>query len=102
MATRAIKKARRDEGPGKNWPSLPERAPSIVRADEPTTARIIALVSLLLVAMGALGMIAPVLGWRYIISSAWGFFFATLGIVGLFFHAFNERDAQFRRMYGVV
>src|SRR5262245_16332555 len=102
MATRAVKRARRDEGPGKNWPTLPERAPSIVRADEPTAGRVIALISLLLVAMGALAMIAPAVRWRYFIGPGPGFFFAALGIVGLFFHAFNERDQQFRRMYGVL
>ena len=51
MATRAIK-PKREDGPGRGWPSLPERAPSIIRQDAPGTGRVIALVSLLLVAMG--------------------------------------------------
>jgi ABC-2 type transport system permease protein len=101
MATRAIKR-KRDEGPLRQFPSLPERAPSLIREDEPTPVRVIALIALLLVAMGGLGMVAPSLGLRYIISPAWGFFFLMVGVCGLLFHAFNEADLQFRRTYGAL
>src|SRR5438445_11766470 len=101
MATRAIK-PKRDDGPGRGWPSLPERAPSIIRQDAPTTGRVIALVSLLLVAMGALGMLAPAWGLRYIIGPSWGFFWFALGLGGLLFHAFNEKVQQFRRTYAAL
>jgi hypothetical protein len=101
MATRAIR-PKREDGPGRGWPSLPERAPSIIRQDVPTTGRVIALVSLLLVAMGALGMLAPAWGLRYIIGPSWGFFWFALGVGGLLYHAFNEKDQQFRRTYAAL
>ncbi len=101
MATRAIK-PRRDDSSLRHWPSLPERAPSILRQDQPTPGRVIALVSFLLVAMGGLGMLAPGLGLRYIVGVGWGQFWFVIGVGGLLFHAFNEHDVQFRRLYGFL
>jgi gliding motility-associated transport system permease protein len=101
MATRAIK-PKRDDGSGRVWPTLPERAPSIIRADAPTPGRVIALISVLFIAMGGLGMLAPQWGMRYILSPTWGFLAFALGVAGLLFHAFNEKDQQFRRTYAAL
>lgn len=101
MATRAIK-PKRDEGPGRRFPTLPERAPSIIKADVPATGRIIAVVSVLFVAMGALGMLAPQWGLRYILGPTAGLIAFALGVAGVLFHAFNEREQQFRRLYAAL
>src|SRR5262245_60578039 len=99
MATRAIK-PKRDEG-ARPWSSLPERAPSIIRSDQPMARHIIGLISLLLVAAGALAMLAPQWGLRYIFGPGWGFFWFALGVAGLLFHAFDEKDAQFRFLFEI-
>src|SRR5262245_31416534 len=98
MATRAIK-PKRDEGPGRSWPTLPEKPPSIIRAEAPNAARVLGLAGVLLTAMGALAILAPVWGLNYFISPGLGIGVLALGIGGLFFHAFNESDVQFRRLY---
>src|SRR5262245_41694323 len=100
MATRAIK-PKRDEGPGRVWSSLPERAPSIIRSDQPMTRHVIGLISLLLVAAGALAMLAPQWGLRYIVGPGWGFFWFALGVAGLLYHAFDEKDRQFRLLFEI-
>jgi ABC-type transport system involved in multi-copper enzyme maturation permease subunit len=102
MATRAIR-PKRDDGPlGGNWESLPERAPSLVRADQPLIPRIIAMVALVVVAIGALAMVAPSWNLKYVIGPEWGFFWFTIGVSGLLYHAFSDKDLQFRRVYGLL
>ena len=89
------------------WESIPERAPSVEHDDRPTVARILAMMGLFLLVLGALAMAAP--SWMKqvdgqpprtsLISPAWGFFFATIGLCLLLYHVFCERDVQFRRLY---
>ena len=82
------------------WESLPEQAPSDVRADKPTVARTLALIGFFLIAVGALAMIAPMARWSYIIGPNWGLVFATTGLALILFHAFADWEVQFRRLYG--
>jgi ABC-type transport system involved in multi-copper enzyme maturation permease subunit len=103
MVTRAIK-PKRDDNILTNWQPMPERAPSLMREETPTTARIIAFVSLLFLTMGLLAMLVPLLraNWRYWIGPGWGFVFFTIGVGGLLYHAFVERDVQFRLVYNLL
>ncbi len=101
MATRAIK-PKRDDTIFAGWQSMPETAPSVMREDQPTVARILAMVGVLFLAAGGLAMVAPSWNLRYVISPAWGFFVLSNGLVMVLFHAFVDRDPQFRRVYTVV
>lgn len=102
MATRVVKPQRDEETMLTGWESMPEQAPSLVREDQPTFARIVAMVGVLLLAVGAMAMVAPVMRWTYVISSAWGLFVFTLGLAQVLYHAFVDRDVQFRRIYLAV
>jgi ABC-type transport system involved in multi-copper enzyme maturation permease subunit len=83
-----------------DWESIPEQAPSVLRADKPNVARTLALIGFFLIAVGAIAMIAPLARWSYIIGPTWGLVFATAGLSLILFHAFADYEVQFRRMYG--
>lgn len=102
MATRAIKPKREGRQLGGNWEALRERAPSILRADQPIGARIVAGVSLLPLTLGAATFALPAIGWSYALGPGWGWFFLALGLAGLTYHAFREQEFQYRRLYGVL
>ena len=101
MATRAIK-PKRDEGPLTGWQSLPERAPSLIRADKPLVLRLVAFAALVLTAVGGLAMILPSFNRPYLIGPYWGFFWFSIGVAGLIYHALADREIQYRRTYGVL
>ncbi|MCI0379626.1 MAG: ABC transporter permease [Gemmataceae bacterium] len=98
MATRAIR-PKREDTLLTGFQSMPEQAPSIVREDAPTAARVLAMAGTLFVAVGVLAMLAPSWNLRYIISPGWGFFVFTIGLMFILYHAFIDRDVQFRRLY---
>jgi ABC-2 type transport system permease protein len=103
MATSRAIKPKRDDTLLTNWEPQPERAPSIERADQPTFARFLAMGGLFFLVLGALIMMAPT--WQRspaLIPPAIGFMLVTLGIISILFHAFAEKDFQFRRLYGFV
>ncbi|MSU77212.1 MAG: hypothetical protein EXS16_03850 [Gemmataceae bacterium] len=89
------------------WESVPERAPSFERDERPTVARILAMMGLFLLVLGSLALLAPT--WMKqveggpprtsLISPAWGFFFATIGLCLILYHVYCEQDVQFRRLY---
>jgi ABC-type transport system involved in multi-copper enzyme maturation permease subunit len=103
MATRAIK-PRRDDDPlaAAAWKDIAERAPSVVRPDQPGVSRYIALAGLMLATMGGAALFFAGIGRAYLISPGWGGFLLALGSCGLLFHAFTDTDLQYRRMYGAV
>ena len=101
MASRAIKPKREDTLLS-GWQSLPERAPSVMRAEQPTIPRFIAVVGLMLTAIGAVAMLAPTWGRSYLLGPEWGFFWFTVGLSLLLYHAFTDKELQFRRMYLAV
>jgi len=102
MATRAIR-PKRDEGPLRSdWQPIPERAPSVIRADRPLGTRIVAFLALTLVAIGGLAMIMAGLGRGYLIGPDWGFFWFSLGVCGLLYHAFRDPEIQYRRVYSIA
>jgi hypothetical protein len=82
------------------WESLPEQAPSIVREDQPTVARILAMVGVFLILLGLVPLFSPRMGITNPVVGPWtGFFSATTGLCLILFHAFVERERVFRRMY---
>jgi ABC-2 type transport system permease protein len=98
MATRAIK-PKRDNTILSGWQSMPEQAPSVLRADQPTVARVLAMVGVMLTAVGFLALIAPNMGWSYVVGPGWGAFLLSIGLVLIIYHAFVDKDLQFRRAY---
>ncbi|MGF1577982.1 MAG: ABC transporter permease [Gemmataceae bacterium] len=104
MPTKSIKPKRDDGLLSKGWESPQERAPSIMRSDTPSPARIIAFFSLLTTFVGALAILMSAYEAETFlkarIGSRGGTFLILLGMAGLLFHAFNETEIQFRRLYG--
>jgi ABC-2 type transport system permease protein len=100
MATRALR-LRPDDAPD-NWRPMPEKAPSEMKADEPTLARFLSLVGLFLATCGVLGLLSPALEFQYPISPGWAFVCLTLGAALMLLHALADSDLQFRRLYAVA
>jgi ABC-type transport system involved in multi-copper enzyme maturation permease subunit len=100
--SRAIKKPKRDDTQLAKYQPMPERAPSIEREEPPTVARVLAMIGLFFAVLGTLAMLAPMWHRSAAISPDWGFRFASAGVLLLIYHAFVERDLQFRRMYGFL
>ncbi|MBI3409777.1 MAG: ABC transporter permease [Planctomycetes bacterium] len=100
MATRAIK-PKREETMLTGWRSIPERAPSLMLADTPTVARFLAMLGVLLSAVGLLAMVAPSWRFNYVVAPGWGFFLLSIGLVFVLFHAFRDGELQFRLMYSL-
>jgi ABC-type transport system involved in multi-copper enzyme maturation permease subunit len=100
---RAIKPPRRGETLLTGWQHEPDRAPSIVREEQPTIARVVALVGLFLIMLGFIPLIAQRLHIeRPLIEPSTGFVSATLGLLLVLFHAFVDRDRMFRRIYAYL
>jgi ABC-type transport system involved in multi-copper enzyme maturation permease subunit len=78
---------------------VPERAPSIVREDQPTFARVLAMIGVFLVVLGTLAMVLTRWGYRPVVTPTIGFVCQTVGVLLLIFHAFADREWQFRRLY---
>jgi ABC-type transport system involved in multi-copper enzyme maturation permease subunit len=102
MASKVIR-PRRDEGPlGSGWQSIRESAPSVIRAQQPTGARWVALISLMFAALGGAALVFAAIPRPYLIGAGWGVMFLTFGIAGLLYHAFVEKELQYRRVYAAV
>jgi ABC-2 type transport system permease protein len=86
----------------KDWQPLPERAPSVIRSDRPLIVRLIAFAALMALAIGGLAMVLAAYGRPYLIGAEWGFIWFSIGLAGLVFHAFSDRDVQYRRTYGML
>jgi ABC-type transport system involved in multi-copper enzyme maturation permease subunit len=78
-----------------------EVAPSALREDEPSFARLVGMTGLGLVFVGAAVMFFNRFSPRWI-GPAWGQAFVILGLAGLLFHAARDADVQIRRTYGVL
>jgi ABC-type transport system involved in multi-copper enzyme maturation permease subunit len=102
MATKAVRPKREDDHPSEGWKGLTERAPSLLRQDQPTVARFVALVGLGLATLGTFALFFRLIDRPYLINVGWGMFLLALGVSGLLYHAFNEKDLQYRRLYGAL
>lgn len=104
MATRGIRPVRDNLLSG--WETHPEKAPSVMREDQPVFSRLLAGLGLFFTLVGALAMLAPLfreqIQREYIIGPGWGFIFLTLGLALILQHAFTDRDLQFRRLYAIL
>jgi hypothetical protein len=88
----------RQEDPGKRWAGV-EVAPSSLRADEPTVARIVGLVGACLVIFGGVALAFNLLAERSRISLGFASILLAFGVVSVLAHAAYDPDLQFRRVY---
>ena len=103
MSTPRTVKPKRDDTMLTGWESIPEQAPSIVRDDQPTVVRFLAMIGLFLLVLGTLAMALPAFwGRQALIGPGWGFLLASVGLYLVVLHAFRDRDVQFRRLYAVL
>jgi hypothetical protein len=79
-------------------PRPTEFAPSELRADEPTFARVVGLVGLGLSVLGAAAVIAKQYGTGWIAAGVGGLFLA-VGQAALLYHALRDGDYEVRRAY---
>jgi ABC-type transport system involved in multi-copper enzyme maturation permease subunit len=84
------------------WHAPDELAPSVVREDEPTLARIIGFGGLLLVTVGCAALLAKAIGRNVWVSPAWGIASLVTGLGAMLFHAALDKDLQYRRAYGTL
>jgi ABC-type transport system involved in multi-copper enzyme maturation permease subunit len=75
-----------------------DAAPSELRGEEPTIARLLAVGGLGLTALGVIAVIANQYGPRFV-SATNGILCAFLGLVLLLHHAFRDGDIEFRMVY---
>jgi len=103
MPSRAIR-PKREPVPAADsaWQGIGERAPSLIREDTPSLPRYVAIFSLMLITLGGAALLFRAWNRPYLIPSGLGFFILAIGITGLQYHAFYEKDFQFRRIYGFI
>ncbi len=75
-----------------------EQAPSDMRTEEPTFARIIGLFGGGLMTLGVIAVIANHSGPR-LVSSGLGYLFAAIGLMAMLFHSLRDGDLESRRAY---
>jgi ABC-2 type transport system permease protein len=74
-------------------------APSVVRRDDPSVARVFGSIGASAVIFGAAVLWLNLSGRGAPLGSGWASFFIALGLCGLLFHAAFDWDVQFRRVY---
>lgn len=79
-----------------------ETAPSQTAADEPSWARTIGLMGIMLSVLGLTVVIFNEIYGPRIITKGWGFVFVAIGIASMLFHAVRDNDIQIRRAYGFI
>src|SRR5438128_4254897 len=84
------------------WRQVRETAPSVVRAEDPTVARWLGLIGLLLVTVGSVALVATALGRGSWVGPIWGSLCSVTGMALLLFHATVDAELQIRRIYGVL
>ncbi len=99
----SIKPPRRNETLLTDWHPSPDQAPSLVRQEQPTTARVIALIGLFLILLGMIPVLGPHIRLeRTVIDMGQGFFAITSGLMLVLVHAFIDRERVFRRIYAYL
>jgi ABC-type transport system involved in multi-copper enzyme maturation permease subunit len=102
MPSKAVTEKPEYSSPSNLWRPARETAPSLVRAEDPTVARWLGLVGLLLVTVGGVALVATVLGRGSWVGPIWGSLCSVSGIALLLFHATVDAELQVRRTYGVL
>jgi ABC-type transport system involved in multi-copper enzyme maturation permease subunit len=84
------------------WQTPQEIAPSVMRQDVPTTARIIGVAALVFgFAPGLLAIVFDKTGTGARIPVGWGMFMAMVGLAGMLYHAARDTELEIRRAYGI-
>src|SRR5689334_13626190 len=101
MSTSRAMKPRREDTLLSGWEHpTPDQAPSIVREEQPTFARVLALIGVFLILIGLTPAVAQrIRVERSLIEPGLGFVAATLGLLFIIVHAFVDRELIFRRLY---
>ena len=76
-----------------------ERAPSLLREDEPAFPRIVGTIGLAMALFGVMAIAVTAGGRQGPFGIGWGSFFLAWGLAGLLFHAAADKDLQIRRSY---
>jgi ABC-2 type transport system permease protein len=84
------------------WRSRRETAPSTMAKDDPTFARWLGLVGLMLLTLGSVALVAIAAGTTTRISFVFASLFSIIGVSCLLFHAAVDTDLQVRRIYGIL
>ncbi|HLN29287.1 MAG TPA: ABC transporter permease [Gemmataceae bacterium] len=101
MSSKAVsERSEQESAPGGRRPNR-ETAPSVIKADDPTLARWLAFVGLMLATLGLVALVAWTRYGASRISPFWGSLFVISGLALLLFHAAVDSDVQIRRVYGV-
>ena len=79
-----------------------ERAPSLLREDEPSFPRIVGIAGLTVALFGVMAIAVTAAGKKGPFGFGWGSFFLAWGIAGLLFHAAADKDLQVRRSYSLL
>jgi ABC-type transport system involved in multi-copper enzyme maturation permease subunit len=98
----AIEEQATQSAPSRGFRHLRETAPSVVRGDDPTIARWLGLLGLMLITLGCIALTMTALGHASWIGPIWGSFFSITGLALLLFHAALDREIQVRRSYGLL
>jgi ABC-2 type transport system permease protein len=101
MTTDAITKKEESFTDRPAQPGSPPRetAPSMLREDQPSTARAFAMAGAALVIFGGMALAFNLFGRSVRVSTGWAIFCLTVGLCGMLFHAAFDRDVQLRRLY---
>jgi ABC-type transport system involved in multi-copper enzyme maturation permease subunit len=104
MSSKAI--TEKPEAQVRDWQPPPERAPSLVRAEEPTLARWVGMVGLFFLCVGAILLVIQAWGMTarfgtIPLGPAATILFFVIGLTGMLYHATADRDLQIRRTYAL-
>src|SRR5438876_9073389 len=102
QTSRAIKK-RRDDNLLTGWAPVPDHAPSIMREEQPTVARVVALAGLFFILIGLIPILGPYMRVENPVIPWWvGVALVSIGLLADYYHAFVDQDRIFRRMYAGI
>src|SRR5262249_34859803 len=85
-----------------DWTPEREMAPSVLREDQLSVARVLGLVGLMLTIIGSAVLVTIVVGFASRVPGSLGALFFVIGLAFMLFHAARDSDMQIRRAYGVL
>src|SRR5437660_6446962 len=101
MASKAMTDKPEPRPTSPEWTPAHEAAPSVMRADEPSIARIFGLTGLFFIIIGTAVLVTTSLGRASRIGPTPGMILSITGVACLLFHASRDTDRQIRRTYGL-
>jgi ABC-2 type transport system permease protein len=85
-----------------SWLAGRETAPSILREDQPTVARVLGMVGLMLVTVGCAVLVTLAAGYASRVPLWLGGILFVIGLAFMLFHAARDPEMQIRRAYGIL